>query len=68
MGIIENLLNTPVNTPIQIGSDIYQTYGEDETKNRKYPFYGEIYASRVYNRPLTEKEVEYNYNMTVNNY
>lgn len=68
LGIIENLLNTPVNTPIQIGSDIYQTYGEDETKNRKYPFYGEIYASRVYNRPLTEKEVEYNYNMTVNNY
>ena len=71
LGTIENLVNMPSNTPIQIGSDIYQTYTEIEDEehkgNRKYPFYGEIYASRVYNRPLTEKEVEYNYNMTVNN-
>lgn len=68
LGLIENLINTPENTPIQIGSDIYETYNpEGDTSNRKYPFYGEIYASRVYNRPLTEKEVEYNYNMTVNN-
>ena len=72
LGIIENLINTPPNTTIQIGSDIHQTYTEEDDDkikgNRKYPFYGEIYASRVYNRPLTEKEVEYNYNMTVNNY
>lgn len=63
------MLNTPADTPIQIGSDIYETYNSEEgdTANRKYPFYGEIYASRIYNRPLTEQEVEYNYNMTVNN-
>ena len=69
LGNIEKLVNTPANTPIQIGSDIYETYigEEEEGYNRKYPFYGEIYASRVYNRPLTEKEVEYNYNMTVDN-
>ena len=68
LGLIENLVNTPENTPIQIGSDIYQTYNPvGDTFNRKYPFYGEIYASRVYNRPLTEQEVKYNYEMTVNN-
>ena len=69
LGLIENLVNTPSNTPIQIGSDIYETYKDEEHENRnyKYPFYGEIYASRVYNRPLTEKEVEYNYDMTINN-
>ena len=67
LGIIENLVDTPENTPIQIGSDIYETYNPGNVHNYKYPFYGEIYASRVYNRPLTEKEVEYNYNMTVNN-
>ena len=69
LGKIENLVNTPADTPIQIGSDIYETYNSEEgdTANRKYPFYGEIYASRVYNRPLTEQEVEYNYNTTVNN-
>ena len=68
LGIIENLVNTPENTPIQIGSDVYETYKPDgDTLNRKYPFYGEIYASRVYNRPLTESEVKYNYEMTVNN-
>ena len=64
---IENLINTPPNTPIQIGSDIYQTYDGKEDFNSKYPFNGEIYASRVYNRPLTEQEVLYNYNTTVNN-
>ncbi len=68
LGLIENLVNTPENTPIQIGSDIYQTYKpEGDTSNRKYPFYGEIYASRVYNRPLTESEVKYNYETTVEN-
>lgn len=61
-GNIENLISLPANTPIQIGSDVYGTY-----LDRKYPFYGEIYASRVYNRPLTENEVEYNYNTTVKN-
>ena len=65
---IENLINIPPNTPIQIGSDIYETYKpEGDTKNRKYPFNGEIYVSRVYNRPLAEQEVLYNYNTTVNN-
>ena len=67
LGNIDNLINTPENTPIQIGSDIYETYKEDNEHNWKYPFYGEIYASRVYNRPLTESEVKYNYEMTVNN-
>ena len=68
LGIIENLVNTPPNTPIQIGSDIYETYNpEGDTENRKYPLNGEIYASRVYNRPLTEQEVLYNYNTTLNN-
>ena len=68
LGIIENLINTPPNTPIQIGSDIYETYNpEGDTENRKYPLNGEIYASRVYNRPLTEQEVLYNYNATTNN-
>ena len=70
LGNIEKLINTPANTPIQIGSDIYESYNgnhEEDNNNRKYPFYGEIYASRVYNRPLTEQEVLYNYNATVNN-
>ena len=67
LGIIENLVNTPADTPIQIGSDIYQTYDGEEEYNSKYPFNGEIYASRVYNRPLTEQEVLYNYNTTTNN-
>ena len=67
LGNIENLINTPENTSIQIGSDIYETYKEDDEHNWKYPFYGEIYASRIYNRPLTESEVKYNYEMTVNN-
>lgn len=67
LGNIKNLVNTSEDTPIQIGSDIYETYGNDVVNNRKYPFYGEIYASRVYNRPLTQEEVEYNYNTTINN-
>ena len=71
LGILERLISTQENTPIQIGSDIYETFYEDEEQeqvdNRKYPFFGEIYASRVYNRPLTEMEVKYNYDMTVNN-
>ena len=68
LGNIQNLIDTSENTPIQIGSDIYQTYKpEGDTSNRKYPFYGEIYASRVYNRPLTESEVKYNYETTVEN-
>ena len=67
LGNMQNLLNAPQNTPIQIGSDVYQTIGNVNGVNRKYSFYGEIYASRVYNRPLTEKEVEYNYEMTTKN-
>ena len=68
LGNIESLVNTPADTPIQIGSDIYETYNpEGDTGNRKYPFYGEIYASRVYNRPLTEQEVKYNYDTTTQN-
>ena len=68
LGNIQNLINTPENTSIQIGSDIYETYKpEGDSSNRKYPFYGEIYASRVYNRPLTESEVKYNYEATAKN-
>ena len=67
LGNIENLVNIPANTPIQIGSDIYETYNPGGSHNYKYPFFGEIYASRVYNRPLTQEEVEYNYNTTINN-
>lgn len=61
------MLNIPENTPIQIGSDIYTTVGEENGSNNKYPFFGEIYALRLYNRPLTESEVKYNYEITVNN-
>ena len=50
---------------IQIGSDIYVTNEIDEEDNR-YPFNGEIYAARIYNRALTEQEVKYNYDATVN--
>lgn len=40
LGNIERLINVEENTPIQIGSDIYQTYGEaDGEENRKYPFF-----------------------------
>lgn len=53
------------NTNIQIGSDVYIT--NDDGKDNRYPFKGEIYAARVYNRPLTEQEVKYNYMNTVNN-
>ena len=67
LGNINRLVNITENTPIQIGSDIYQTVGDAEGVNRKYPFYGEIYASRVYNRPLTEQEVKYNYDTTTQN-
>ena len=68
LGDIESLLDTPENTPIQIGSDIEETANSGgDALNRKYPFYGEIYASRVYNRPLTEQEVKYNYDMTTKN-
>ena len=67
LGIIENLINTPEDTPIQIGSDIYATVSGESGSNNKYPFYGEIYASRVYNRPLTEQEVKYNYDTTTQN-
>lgn len=62
LGNIENLVNVQKDTNIQIGSDIYRTNGKDN----RYPFNGEIYAARVYNRPLTKQEVEYNYNATIN--
>ena len=61
LGNIDNLIKVQEDTNIQIGSDIYETEADF-----KYPFNGEIYAARVYNRPLTEQEVEYNYNATVN--
>lgn len=62
-GNIDNLISIQSTTNIQIGSDIHKTHNlDDET----YPFNGEIYAARVYNRPLTENEVQYNYNATIN--
>lgn len=63
LGDIEKLMSTSTNTGIQIGCDIYKTYGED-SDDRKYSFFGDIYTSRVYNRPLTEEEVKYNYNVS----
>ena len=60
LGIIENLVKVQEETNIQIGSDIHETMAE----GRNYPFNGEIYAARVYNRPLTEQEVKYNYDAT----
>ena len=62
LGNIENLIKVQDKTNIQIGSDIYETLGA----GYKYPFNGEIYAARVYNRPLTEQEVKYNFNATSN--
>lgn len=67
LGIIENMTSLPENIPIQIGADTYKTGQWDDDYNRTYAFNGEIYASRVYNRTLTEQEVLYNYNITVNN-
>ena len=63
IGNIANLIKVQENTNIQIGSDIYKTNEFDGDDNR-YPLNGEIYAARVYNRALTDKEVEYNYNAT----
>ena len=63
-GNIDKLMDVSENTGIQIGSDIYQSYGEDSAHDRKYSFFGDIYTSRVYNRPLTEEEVKYNYNVS----
>lgn len=65
MGNIENLVKIQNDMNIQIGSDIYVTNEIDEEDNR-YPFNGEIYAARIYNRALTEQEVKYNYDATVN--
>lgn len=64
LGNVENIMEVQ-NTNIQIGSDVYIT--NDDGKDNRYPFKGEIYAARVYNRPLTEQEVKYNYMNTVNN-
>ena len=44
-------------TTIQIGSDIHAYAGQNST----YPFNGEIYATRVYNRPLSATEIKQNY-------
>lgn len=64
IGNVENIIKIQNDANIQIGSDIHKTcLGADN----RYPFNGEIYATRVYNRPLTEQEVKYNYNNTVNN-
>lgn len=60
LGRIDTLIKTQKEANIQIGSDIYASNGGDN----RYPFNGEIYAARVYNRPLTETEVQYNYNVT----
>ncbi len=65
-GNVENIIKIQNDANIQIGSDIHKTYLGENQDNR-YPFNGEIYATRVYNRPLTEQEVKYNYNNTVNN-
>ncbi len=66
IGNVENIIKIQNDANIQIGSDIHKTYlGESE--DNRYPFNGEVYAARVYNRPLTEQEVKYNYNNTVNN-
>ncbi len=64
LGNVKNIMEVQ-NTNIQIGSDVYRT--NDDGENNIYPFNGEIYAARVYNRPLTEQEVKYNYMNTVNN-
>lgn len=53
-------ITSSLDAPIQIGADVYQTNGAGNT----YPLYGRIYASRIYNRALTEKEVKYNYTNT----
>ena len=60
LGIIDNLVTVQKETNIQIGSDIHITNGKDN----RYPFNGEIYAARVYNRPLTNSEVKFNYDAT----
>ena len=62
LGSIKNLIKVQNDINIQIGSDIHETLG----KNFRYPFNGEIYAARVYNRPLTEQEVKYNFDATKN--
>lgn len=66
IGNIENIVSVQNDTNIQIGSDVHKSYGGESNDNR-YPFNGEIYATRIYNRPLTEQEVKYNYDITVNN-
>lgn len=50
LGNIENLLESQKKANIQIGADIYKTFG-----NNNYPFNGEIYAARIYSRALTEQ-------------
>ena len=62
IGNIKNLVKIQNDINIQIGSDVHETLEKGYT----YPFNGEIYAARVYNRPLTQQEVEYNYDATVN--
>lgn len=61
LGDVNNIVKIQNDTNIQIGSDIYKSAGQDN----RYPFKGEIYAGRIYNRPLSEQEVKYNYNATV---
>lgn len=62
IGNIEHLVESQKEANIQIGSDIHKTNFE----NNNYPLNGEIYAARIYNRALTEQEVKYNYDATVN--
>ena len=61
-GDIQKLIKAKTST-IQIGSDIHESF----VKGQSYPFNGEIYLSRVYNRPLTAQEVQLNYNTVVEN-
>ena len=46
------------NVNIQVGSDTHITNGEDN----RYPFLGKLYMARIYNRALSEDEVQTNYN------
>ena len=50
-----------LHSPINIGIDIAATVG---SPNQTYPFFGTIYASRIYDRPLSSGEVVFNYENT----
>ena len=62
LGNIDKVLEIQEDTNIQIGSDVHETLSGGDNR---YPLNGEIYAARIYNRALTEQEVEYNYKATL---